>query len=102
MQAILKHELIPVPLSLAETMSHSMRTGNESSVAEFLTEKTKVPGVKHTSQGNAALFIDGLLLLENQKKQTVRDFSGYTWTLCYREDRCVIRSRGNERRSALQ
>ena len=50
MQAILKHELIPMPLPLAEAMSHSMRTGNKSSVAEFLTEKAKVPGVNHTSK----------------------------------------------------
>ena len=50
MQAILKHEPIPMQLSLAETMSHSMRTGNKSSVAEFLTQKAKVPGVNHTSR----------------------------------------------------
>ena len=29
MQAILKHELMAVPLSLAEIMSHNMRTGNK-------------------------------------------------------------------------
>ena len=50
MQAILKLELIPMPLPLAETTSHSMRSGNKSSVAEFLTEKAKVPGVNHTSR----------------------------------------------------
>lgn len=30
MQAILNHELMPVPLSLAEIISHNLRTGNKS------------------------------------------------------------------------
>ena len=91
MQAILKHELIPVPLSLAETMSHSMRMRNKSSVAEFLTEKAKVPGFSHTSR-KCCFVYRWLIVVENQKKQTFRGFLGCTWTLCYREDGCVIRS----------
>ena len=68
-----------------------MQTGNKSSVAEFLTEKAKVPRLESiTLQGSAALFIDGLLLLENREKQTLRGFSGYTWTLCYREESIVV------------
>ena len=42
MQAILKHELMPVPPSLADIMSHAMRTGNKS-LTDFLTER-----VNHT------------------------------------------------------
>ena len=30
MQAILNHELMPLPLSLAEIISHNLRTGNNS------------------------------------------------------------------------
>ena len=30
MQAILNHKLMPVPLSLAEIISHNLRTGNKS------------------------------------------------------------------------
>lgn len=38
-QAILKYELMPERPSLAEIMSHTMRTGNKSSLTDFLTER---------------------------------------------------------------
>lgn len=37
--AIIKHELMPVTLPFAEIMSHNMRMGNKSFLADFLTEK---------------------------------------------------------------
>ena len=40
MQVILKHELMPVPLSLAER-NRTMRTGNKSILADVLTENVK-------------------------------------------------------------
>lgn len=56
--AILKHELMPVTLSLAEIMSYNMRTGHKSFLADFLTEKSKCPE-SITLYGKAGLFIDG-------------------------------------------
>ena len=68
MQAILKHELMPVPPSLADIMSHAMRTGNKS-LTDFLTERDN-----HTSRKCCFAYrwlIPWLQLLENQKKQTI-------------------------------
>ena len=41
--AIIKHELMPVTLPFAEIMSHNMRMGNKSFLADFLTEKANCP-----------------------------------------------------------
>ena len=43
----MKHKLIPVSLSLVEIISHSIRTGNKTSLAN---RESQVPGVNHTSR----------------------------------------------------
>jgi len=54
-------------------MSHTMRTGNKSILADVLTENGKrLESV--TLQGNAALFIDGFGLVEAIGKPEKADF----------------------------
>jgi len=88
MQATLKLELVPLPLSLAKTMSHSMRTG-KSSVAEFLTEKAKVTGVNHAS-GKCCFVHRWLIVIGKPEKAKIQrlfglhvDFVLQRGSLCY-------------------
>ncbi len=54
---ILKHELLPVPLSLAE-MNGTLRSGNKAILADVLTDGITVPeSVSPT--GKSAIVIDG-------------------------------------------
>ena len=56
MQAILQHELLPVPVSIAET-SKSSRTGDKSMLTEILTEKVDCPD-SLSLEGISSLCID--------------------------------------------
>lgn len=77
MQVILKHELMPVPLSLAER-NRTMRTGNKSILADVLTENVKWPQFV-TLQGNSALLIDCFALVaatgKPEKEETFGDYA---------------------------
>ena len=59
--AILQHELMPVPVSLAE-IDGTMRTGNKSILVDVLTENIKCPE-SITLEGRSALLIDGFALV---------------------------------------
>ena len=59
--AILQHELMPVPVSLAE-INGTMRTGNKSILVDVLTENIKCPE-SITLKGRSALLIDGFALV---------------------------------------
>ena len=61
MQAILQHELLPVPVSIAET-NKNLRTGNKSMLAEVLTEKVDCPD-SLSLEGKSSLIIDGFALV---------------------------------------
>ena len=58
--AILQHELMPVPVSLAE-IDGTMRTG-KSILVDVLTENIKCPE-SITLEGRSALLIDGFALV---------------------------------------
>ena len=58
---ILKHELLPVPVSLAE-MNGTIRTGNKSILAEILTTNIPCPE-KIDVHESASLIIDGQALV---------------------------------------
>jgi hypothetical protein len=77
MQTILQHELMPVPVSLAE-MNQTLRTGNKSMLAEVLTEKVECPS-SLALEGRSALVIDGIALVaaigKPEKAKTFGDLS---------------------------
>ena len=76
LQAILKHELLPVPLSFIE-INQTMRTGNKAILADVVTEKVKCPE-SITLQGHAALFIDGFALVAAiGKPERVKSFGEF-------------------------
>lgn len=54
---ILKHELLPVPLALAE-MNGSLRTGNKALLAEVLTHNTTCPETLKFEYPTSCLAID--------------------------------------------
>ena len=57
MKAILRHELLPVPVSIAET-NETLRTGNKSILADVLTDKVSCP-TSLSLEGQSVLIIDG-------------------------------------------
>ena len=61
LSAILQHELMPVPVSLAE-INGTIRTGNKSILVDVLTENIKCPE-SITLEGRSALLIDGFALV---------------------------------------
>lgn len=62
MQAVLKHELLPVPISLAE-MNGTLRTGNKSVLADKLTEDIVCPEAIELHHSSSCLIIDGQALV---------------------------------------
>lgn len=61
MKAILKHELMPVPLALAE-LNGSLRCGNKSVLADMITANIQLPpSIK--LHGRSCLIIDGQALV---------------------------------------
>ena len=62
LSSVLKHELLPVPLSLAE-MNCSLRTGNKSILADVLTEGIECPDVIKLHDTSLCLITDGQALV---------------------------------------
>ena len=60
--AVLKHELLPVPVSLAE-MNGTLRTGNKSILADKLTEGIVCPEAIEHHKSSSCLIIDGQALV---------------------------------------
>lgn len=58
---VLQHELMPVPISLAET-NHSLRSGDKSVLADVLTSGIICPA-EIAVEGNSSLIIDGQALV---------------------------------------
>jgi hypothetical protein len=77
MQDILKHELMPVPVSIVET-NQTLRSGNKSVLAEVLTKEVTCPAAV-TLVGDSALVIDGFALVaaigKPEKAKTFGDLS---------------------------
>lgn len=61
MKAILKHELMPVPLALAE-LNGSLRDGSKSILADMIIANIKIPSSIEL-QGTSCLIIDGQALV---------------------------------------
>ena len=78
---------MPLPLFLAEIMSHTMRAENKSSLADFLTERVN-PTLRKCCFVHRWLISLVAAIVINQKKQSII-FGGFSaraaWTLCYRE-----------------
>ncbi len=62
MPSILEHELMPVPLSIAE-LNGTLRTGNKSILADLLTEGIDCPETIELHDQSACLIIDGQALV---------------------------------------
>ena len=62
LSTVLKHELLPVPLALAE-MNGTLRTGNKSVLAEKLTEDIVCPEAIELHDSSSYLIIDGQALV---------------------------------------
>ena len=60
--AVLKHELLPVPISIAE-MNGALRTGNKSVLLEKLTEDITCPEAIELHNTSSCLIIDGQALV---------------------------------------
>ena len=60
--SVLKHELLPVPLSLAE-MNGALRTGNKSILEDVLIQDTDCPDRIQLHDTSSCLIIDGQALL---------------------------------------
>ena len=78
---------MPVPLFLPEIMSQTMRAGNKSFLANFLTERVN-PALRKCCFVHRWLISLVAAIGINQKKQSII-FGGFStraaWTLCYRE-----------------
>lgn len=62
MPAVLKHKLLPAPVSLAE-MNGTFRTGNKSVLADELTEDIVCPEAIELYDSSSCLIIDGQALV---------------------------------------
>jgi len=62
LQSVLKHELLPVPVSLAE-MNGALRTGNKSLLANVITEDIDCPETIQIHDTSTCLIIDGQALV---------------------------------------
>jgi len=60
--AVLKHELLPVPISIAE-MNGALRTGNKSVLVEKLTKDITCPEAIELHDTSSCLIIDGQALV---------------------------------------
>lgn len=78
MQDVLKHELMPVPVSIAET-NQTLRSGNKSVLVKVLTKEVTCP-ITVNLEGNSALLINGFALVaavgKPEKAKTFGDLSG--------------------------
>ena len=75
MSEILKHELMPVPIAIAET-NGSLKSGNKSLLLEILLKNGDTNGLIDFND-RAALTIDGQFLVQSLKNQGLRTFGGY-------------------------
>ena len=62
LSSVLKHELLPVPVSLAE-MNGTLRTGNKSELANVVTEDIDCPETIKLDATSSFLIIDGQALV---------------------------------------
>ncbi len=62
MPQILQHELMPVPLSIAE-LNGTLRTGNKSVLADLITEGIDCPETIELHDNSSCLIIDGQALV---------------------------------------
>ena len=62
LSSVLKHELLPVPVSLAE-MNGTLRTGNKSELANVVTEDIDCPETIQLHAKSSFLIIDGQALV---------------------------------------
>ncbi len=62
LSSVLKHELLPVPVSLAE-MNGTLRTGNKSELANVVTEDIDCPETIQLHATSSFLIIDGQALV---------------------------------------
>ena len=62
MSSVLKHELLPVPVSLAE-MNGTLRTGNKSELANVVTKDIDCPDTIQLHATSSFLIIDGQALV---------------------------------------
>ena len=62
LSSVLKHELLPVPVSLAE-MNGTLRTGNKSELANIVTEDIDCPETIQLHATSSFLIIDGQALV---------------------------------------
>ena len=67
MQSVLKNELMPVSISLAE-MNGTLRTGNNSFLGDILVEGISCPEAIQLNEGSAGLVFDGQALIVAIKK----------------------------------
>jgi hypothetical protein len=75
MSEILKHELMPVPIAIAET-NGSLRSGNKSLLLDILLKNVDTNGVIDFND-RSALIIDGQFLVQSLKHQGLRTFGEY-------------------------
>jgi hypothetical protein len=75
MSEILKHELMPVPIAIAET-NGSPRSGNKSLLLDILLKNVDTNGVIDFND-RSALIIDGQFLVQSLKHQGLRTFGEY-------------------------
>ena len=79
---ILKHDLVPVPLSIAE-LNGNLRSGSKSVLVDELTKKVTCP-VTLEIAGGATLIIDGLALVQSigqaRKLHTFGDYAKWFGT----------------------
>ena len=77
-QNVMRHELMPVPISIAET-DGSLRTGTKSTLATLLTNPFVYPQTIVMSLAYSCLLIDGMALVcslgKSPKAQTFGDFA---------------------------
>jgi hypothetical protein len=72
---ILKHELMPVPIAIAET-NGSLRSGNKSLLLDILLKNVDTNGVIDFND-RSALIIYGQFLVQSLKHQGLRTFGEY-------------------------
>jgi hypothetical protein len=75
MSEILKHELMPVPIAIAET-NGSLRSGNKSLLLDILLKNVDTNGLIYFND-RAALIIDGQFFFQSLKHQGLRTFGEY-------------------------
>ena len=90
LSSVLKHELLPVPVSLAE-MNGTLRTGNKSELANLMTEDIDWPQtIKLSSSWKAWCFCD----LRSSGRHLCEDSAGSR--LCISHNWCCVRQGRNK------